>query len=112
MTRIRPPVLGELELLVSLAVLKLGDDAYSLAIADEIEKTTRRKVSRPAVLITLRRLEDKGLLTSWYGEPMAVRGGKAKHIFAAKPLGVAAVKLAVSRINAMTQGLTAILEAE
>lgn len=112
MTRIKPPVLGELELLVTLAVLKLGDNAYSLAIADEIEATTQRKVSRPAVLITLQRLEDKGLVTSWYGDSTPVRGGKAKRIFAAKPLGTAAVKQALVRINAMTQGLAAILEAK
>lgn len=105
-------MLGELELLVSLAVLKLGGDAYSLAISDEIEATTKRKVSRPAVLITLQRLEDKGLLTSWYGDPTPVRGGKAKRIFATKPLGVAAVKLALERINAMARGLASILEAK
>jgi len=112
MPPIRPPVLGELELLVSLAVLKLGSDAYSLAIADEIEATTARKVSRPAVLITLQRLEDKGLLTSWYSDPTPVRGGKAKRIFAAKPLGKAAVKQALERIEAMSRGLASMLEAE
>lgn len=112
MPPIRPPVLGELELLVSLAVLKLGAGAYSLAISDEIEATAHRKVSRPAVLITLQRLEDKGLLTSWYSDPTPVRGGRAKRIFAAKPLGVAAVKLALERIRAMTRGLAPILEAK
>jgi DNA-binding PadR family transcriptional regulator len=112
MRSVRPPVLGELELLVALAVLKLGGDAYSLAISDEIEATAHRTVSRPAVLITLQRLEDKGLLTSWYGDPTPVRGGKAKRIFAARPLGVAAVKLALERIEAMARGAAPILEAK
>lgn len=112
MPPIRPPVLGELELLVLLAVLKLGAGAYSLAISDEIEATAHRKVSRPTVLITLQRLEDKGLLTSWYSDPTPVRGGKAKRIFAARPLGVSAVRLALERIRAMAHGLAPILEAK
>src|SRR5688572_28861210 len=61
MTRVAPPVLGEFELLVVLAVMRLGDTAYPLAIADDIEKTTHRKAARPSVLITLNRLEEKGL---------------------------------------------------
>lgn len=110
MPPIRPPVLGELELLVCLAVLKLGSGAYSLAVADEIQARAKRKVSRPAVLITLQRLEEKGLLTSWYGDPTPVRGGKPKRIFAAKPLGKAAVREALARIEAMARGLDSILE--
>ena len=74
MAPIKPPTLGEFELLVLLAVMQLGDDAYPLAIADEIESTTKRSASRPAVLITLNRLEDKGLLLSRYGDPTPVRG--------------------------------------
>ena len=112
MTRVTPPVLGEFELLVVLAVLKLGDDAYPLAVAEEIEETTARKASRPAVLITLQRLEDKGLLTSRYSDPTPVRGGRSKRVFGPKPLAVAAVKAALGRINAMTRGLGAVLEAK
>jgi PadR family transcriptional regulator, regulatory protein PadR len=110
MTRVTPPVLGEFELLVVLAVLKLGDDAYPLAIADEIAQTTARKASRPSVLITLQRLEDKGLLTSRYSDPLPVRGGRSKRLFSPKPLAIAAVKQTLNRIKAMTRGLSALLE--
>ena len=58
--------LGEFELLVLLATLSLGDTAYPVSIASDIETRTGRKASRTAVLITLERLEDKGLLTSRY----------------------------------------------
>lgn len=112
MTRVTPPVLGEFELLVVLAVLKLGDDAYPLAIADEIATTTARRASRPSVLITLQRLEDKGLLTSRYSDPLPVRGGRSKRLFSPKPQAVAAVKQTLSRIRAMTRGLGALLEAK
>jgi DNA-binding PadR family transcriptional regulator len=108
-TRRSIPILREFELLVLLAVLKLGDAAYPLAVAEEIEKTTNRKASRPAVLITLERLEDKGLLTSRYGEPTPVRGGRSKRFFAATSLAVGAVRGSLSRIKAMTRGLDALL---
>lgn len=99
------PVLGEFELLVMLAVMQLGEEAYPLAVADRIEQRTGRKASRPSVLITLERLEDKGLLTSRYGDPTPVRGGRSKRFFAPKPLAVQAVQAALERINAMTAGV-------
>lgn len=103
--RASPPVLREFELLVLLAVLGLGDDAYPLAIGDAIEKKTGRKASRQAVLITLERLKDKGLLTSYYGEATAKRGGRPKHIFQARPIARKAAKEALSRIEALVDGL-------
>jgi DNA-binding PadR family transcriptional regulator len=112
MVRVRPPVLGEFELLVLLAVLKLGDGAYPLAVAAQIEATTSRQASRPAVLITLQRLEGKGLLTSRYGEPTPVRGGRSRRIFSPRPLALAAIRQAVGRINAMSRGLESVLEAK
>jgi PadR family transcriptional regulator PadR len=112
MARLTPPVLGEFELLVLLAVFQLADDAYPLAIADQIETTTKRKASRPAVLITLNRLEDKGLLTSRYGDPTPVRGGRSKRLFAPRPLGLQAVKQSIERIRAMASGLNLLPEAE
>jgi DNA-binding PadR family transcriptional regulator len=110
MSRVTAPVLGEFELLVLLAVFQLRDRAYPLAIADQIQDTTKRKASRPAVLITLNRLEDKGLLTSYYGDPTPVRGGRSKRFFTPKPLGLHAVKQSLGRIKAMSLGIDALLE--
>lgn len=90
-----------------LAVMQLGHEAYPLAVADRIEERTGRKASRPSVLITLERLEEKGLLTSRYGDPTPVRGGRSKRFFAPKPLAVQAVQAALERINAMTAGVPA-----
>jgi PadR family transcriptional regulator, regulatory protein PadR len=104
------PVLTEFELLVVLAVLSLGDSAYPLAIADAIQRRTGRKASRGAVLITLERLEDHGLLTSFYGEPTRVRGGRAKRFFRPKPAAVKAVRDSLGRIETMTAGLEARLK--
>lgn len=106
------PVLTEFELLVTLAVLALADAAYPLAIGDAIERKTKRKAARGAVLITLERLEDKGLLTSWYGDPTPVRGGRAKRFFRAKPAAIQAVRASIDRIESMTAGLESVLRPE
>jgi DNA-binding PadR family transcriptional regulator len=99
------PVLGEFELVVLLAVMGLGDDAYPVTIRNAIEARTGRKVSRPAVFITLERLEDKGLVSSRYGDPTPVRGGRAKRFFQATRAGKAAVTASLDTVSAMTEGL-------
>ena len=104
------PILREFELMVLLAVLGLGDEAYPVAIRDAIEKRSKRKTSRPAVQITLERLEDKGLLTSFYGDPTPVRGGRSKRFFRPKPLAIEAAKQSLGRIDAMTVGLESLLK--
>jgi DNA-binding PadR family transcriptional regulator len=102
--------LGEFELLVLLSTLSLGDQAYPVSIAADIETRSGRKASRTAVLITLERLEDKGLLTSRYGDPTPVRGGRPKRFFRAKPQAVAAVRQSLERIQTMAAGLESVLK--
>lgn len=70
--------LGEFEQMVLLAILHVEDEAYGVPIMEEIERRTGRSVSRAAVYVTLRRLEKRGLLTSWMSEPTGERGGKAR----------------------------------
>lgn len=70
--------LGEFEQFVLLALLHLGGESYGVPIVDEIERRTGRSVSRPAVYVTLRRLEEKGYVSSWMGDPTPERGGKPR----------------------------------
>ena len=91
MARAAVPILGEFELVVLLAVIGLGDDAYPVAIRDAIERRTGRQAARAAVFVTLERLEDKGLVSSRYGDPTPVRGGRAKRFFRATAAGGRAV---------------------
>lgn len=104
------PPLREFELVVLLAVLGLGDEAYPVSIRDAIEERTRRNVSRPAVFITLERLELKGFVNSRYGDPTPVRGGRAKRFFRATPRGIVAAKDALHLMQSMTAGLDEVLE--
>lgn len=104
--------LGEFELLVLLAVLRLGDDeAYSLAIASDIEERTGRSVRRSAVRMTIRRLEEKGYVSTWLGEPRAERGGKARRHVRVEPSGALAVHESRSALERMWGNLDTSVEA-
>ena len=110
MAQTRAAALGEFELLVVLATLSLGDNAYPVSIAADIEQRTGRNASRTAVLVTLERLEEKGLLTSRYGDPTPVRGGRAKRFFRAKPAAIQAARQSLTRIHTMSEGLESVLK--
>jgi len=102
--------LGDFEQLVLLGVLRLDDGAYGAAIRREIHERSGRDVSINAVYTTLDRLESKGLLKSWVGEPTAERGGRRKKFYALRPAGVAAMRHAYHAFTAMTDGLQNRLE--
>jgi PadR family transcriptional regulator len=73
--------LGDFELMVMLALLRLGDNAYGVPISREIELQSGREVALGSVYATLERLEGRGLVSSHLGKPTAERGGKAKRYF-------------------------------
>jgi DNA-binding PadR family transcriptional regulator len=73
--------LGDIEHFVLVALLRLGGESYGVPILEEISERTGRAVARSAVYIALRRLEDKGLVTSRMGEATAERGGRPKRFF-------------------------------
>jgi DNA-binding PadR family transcriptional regulator len=83
--------IGEFEELVLLAVLTLGEKAYGVTILEALEGADRR-VSIGALYTTLSRLEEKGLVKSWMGEPTAERGGRAKKHFKVEATGALALK--------------------
>ena len=90
----RHEVIGGFELLVLLGLLRLGDDAYGVTIAEAIEESSGRPVAQASVYVTLGRLENKGLVSSRLGEPTASRGGRAKTYFQITGKGLREVRLA------------------
>jgi PadR family transcriptional regulator PadR len=102
--------IGEFEHVVLLAVLRLGDDAYAVPILDEIERCTRRSISRGSIYITLDRLETKGFLRSRLADPTPERGGRAKRYYELRPLAVKALKESRRALVAMWRGVEAALE--
>ena len=73
--------LGEFELMILLAVIQLGEEAYGVPISRELESHRGRTVSVGSVYAALERLEAKGLIESSLGDPTPERGGKAKRYF-------------------------------
>ena len=102
--------LGDFEQLVLFGVLRLGDEAYGAAIRQEIHARSGRDVSINAVYTTLDRLENKGFLRSWTGEPTAQRGGRRRKFYALRAPGLAALRQAYHAFNAMADGLEGRLE--
>jgi DNA-binding PadR family transcriptional regulator len=87
-----PQGLGEFEQMVLLAIRHVKGEAYGVPIVEEIEGRTGRSVSRAAVYVTLRRLEKRGLVTSWMSEPTGERGGKARRCVQVEPSGMEALR--------------------
>ncbi len=101
----KAPPLGDFEQLVLLGVLRLGSEAYGAAIRQEIHARSGRDVSINAVYTTLERLETKGLLHSWTGEPTAQRGGRRRKFYGLRPAGLAAMRQAYHAFQSMADGL-------
>ena len=85
-------LLTDFELMILLAALRVGDRAYGVPIAREIEATGGREVALAAVYAALDRLERNGLVSSSLGEATPERGGRAKRIFEVTPQGLRAIK--------------------
>lgn len=107
----REDYLGEFEHLVLLAVLQLGPGTYGVPIRDEIEARADRSVSFGAVYSTLRRLESRGLVESWTGEPEPVPGGRARKLLRLTADGLAALQRSRERLDRMAEGLGDVLDA-
>src|SRR5436190_471377 len=79
--------LGNFELMVMLALIRIGENAYGVPISEELEKRTGRDVAIGSVYAALERLEDKGFVTPELGEATPERGGRAKRYFRATGRG-------------------------
>src|ERR1700686_702530 len=84
--------LGNFELMVMLALIRLGENAYGVPISQELEEITGREVAVGSVYAALERLEDKGLVTSQLGEATPERGGRAKRYFRVSGKGLREVR--------------------
>jgi PadR family transcriptional regulator len=94
--------LGRFEHFLLLAVLRLGDDAYGMTIRRELARHTGREVAVGAIYTALARLEARGLVQSWLGEPTPERGGRAKRyyrVLAAGKKAVAKTQSALMRLS-------------
>ena len=98
-------LLGELEQLVLLAAMDLehdDDGAYAVSIRNRIHARAGIDLSRTSVYVTLDRLDRKGYMRSWFGDPTPERGGKAKRLFRVSATGrraLASAEAAIARMR-------------
>ena len=93
--------LGDFELLLALAIVRLDEEAYGAALAREIEDRTGRTVSLGAVYKTLERLEQKRYLGSHVSEPQPERGGRRRKHYRLMAPGHRALELTLRDIDAL-----------
>lgn len=104
----RPVALTDFEFMVLLAVLRVGEEAYGVPIAREIEQTAGRKVIVAAVYASLVRLQEKGLVSSTIGEPTQERGGRAKRFFKVTAKGLRSIRETQRAFTALWTGVPAL----
>ena len=97
--------LGEFEHIVLLALLRLDKQAYGVTVRREIQGRISREVSIGAVYATLDRLQDKGYVSSYHGDPTPERGGRSKRFFRVTAKGMAAVSRTHHALERMTEGI-------
>ena len=97
--------IGNFELMVMLALIRLGDEAYGVPISQEIEDRSGREVAVGSVYNALERLEEKGLVKSRIGEATSERGGRAKRYFKVTGKGVREVREMQQTLVKLWKGL-------
>ena len=97
--------LGEFEQLVLFAIVELGEGAYGASIAAKIEESTKRRPSSGATYTTLERLENRGFVSSAWGDPTAERGGRRRKYYALQPAGARLLARTYEALVTMGDGL-------
>jgi PadR family transcriptional regulator, regulatory protein PadR len=103
-------LLTDFELMILLAILRVGDEAYGVQIAREIEATGGRRVLLGAAYAALDRLERNGLVSSRVGSPTRERGGRAKRFFRVMPRGLRAVRNTQQALIALWRDVPQLME--
>lgn len=101
----RSGTLTEHEQMILLAVVRLGEGGYGVAVCDEIERRTGRSISVAATYTALERMEERGFVRSRVDEPTPVRGGRARKQFAVEPAGARALHESHQAMARMWEGL-------
>jgi PadR family transcriptional regulator, regulatory protein PadR len=95
--------LGRFEHFLLLTVMRLGEDAYGMTIRRELADHTGRDIAVGAIYTALARLERRGLVQSWLGEPTPERGGKAKRHYRVLAAGKKALEKAEAALTALSR---------
>ncbi|HIF21568.1 MAG TPA: PadR family transcriptional regulator [Gemmatimonadetes bacterium] len=102
--------LGEFEQLVLLVVVRLRAEAFGPEVAEELERSVGRAVTRGALYSTLNRLEEKGLLAWRAEEPGPERSRHIRRLFAVTEAGLIALQERRETLLTLWDGIEQVLE--
>lgn len=97
-------VLGHFEFAVLSIVRDRRGEAYGVNIYEDLE-TKEHEPSLAAIYVTLRRLEEKGMVTSSETEPTEARGGRRKRVYEITGLGERALSETLAIFTQAQQAL-------
>ena len=103
-------ILSGFEQLVLLALLRLAEGAYGVAVQREISRTARRPTAFGSVYTALTRLEARGYITARLGDPTPSRGGRRKKYFTITAPGRRALATSLRAVQRMSEGIDPIRE--
>jgi DNA-binding PadR family transcriptional regulator len=98
-------LLGGFETLLLLAVIRLDNRAYGVTVREELKREAGKDVAVGAIYTGLDRLEQKGFVESWSGDPTPERGGRAKRFYKVTARGIRAIKETQYAIRKLSSGL-------
>ncbi len=99
-------MIGEFEYMLLAVSYRLGSEAYGASIRREMEEATQRPCSIGSLYTTLDRLETKGFVRTWMGEPTAQRGGRAKRMVIVTAKGFEAASTFYRAISNVTRNIS------
>jgi PadR family transcriptional regulator PadR len=102
--------LGEFEHQVLLAILRLGGETYSVPLVIELEEVSGREVSQAAVYIVLRRLEEKGLVSSRMEGAAETESSRNRRYFRLEPVAVERLRESREMLTRFWDGIEEVLE--
>jgi DNA-binding PadR family transcriptional regulator len=102
--------LGEFEHQVLLAILRLGGETYSVPLVIELEEVSGREVSQAAVYIVLRRLEDKGLVSSRMESAAETESSRSRRYFRLEPAALQRLRESREMLTRFWDGIEQVLE--
>ena len=101
------PLIGEFEQVVLLSLLRLGNGTWGAAIRRDIQDRIGRELPVSVVYVTLQRMERKGFVKSYVGEPTKERGGRRRRHYLLDTLGEQALGRSFRAVKKMAEGLEA-----
>ena len=104
------PLIGEFEQVVLLSLLRLGNGTWGAAIRRDIQERIGRELPVSVVYVTLQRMEKKGMVKSYVGEPTRERGGRRRRHYLIDTPGEQALGRSYRALRKMSEGLEERLE--